>query len=202
MLARVRARGRTRRAARGSCARPPPSAPQAPAACRPPQLHPRALQRHVTGCHSCHRRLKWLQINILALTIFVATAYDIGMSALRPSWTADRLAVAVVALYAFALQVFLGGVFSASLSGPDHYLCAEALGADDGGPAKHLPAHTGYDCCTAADTQLTRHVPILAASSVVWPHVDAVSLACRPQVLAIPRAPPRSRAHARAPPVV
>jgi hypothetical protein len=123
------------------------------------------------------------------------------MSTQRLRWTAVRTAIALAALYALALQTFLGGVLSVSLSGPDHHLCAEALGTDDSGPAKPLPAHAGSDCCTAAHVQLTSHVPILAVSTVIWPHRDAVSLAWRPEVVAIPRAPPRSRAHARAPPV-
>ncbi|MDQ0448649.1 hypothetical protein QO012_003160 [Methylobacterium aerolatum] len=121
----------------------------------------------------------------------------------RPRWTAVRVAIAVAALYALVLQAFLGGVLSAGLSGPDHRLCLGTVGTDDdGGPAKPSPAHANCECCTAAHVHPASHAPILAVSTVAWPRRGAVSLAWRPEVVAVPRAPPRFRAHARAPPIV
>lgn len=136
------------------------------------------------------------------MTPLTSKLYAKNMSALRPRWAAVRVAIVVAALYGLALQSFLGGVLSASLSGPDHHLCVSAPGTDDGGPAKPLPAHTGCDCCTAAHVHAASNVPVLAVSSIVWPRRQAVSLTWRPEVVAVPRAPPRFRAYARAPPVV
>lgn len=124
------------------------------------------------------------------------------MSTLRPRWIGFRVAIAVAALYALALQSFLGGVLSASLTGPDHQLCVGVSGTDDGGPAKPSPAHVGCDCCTAAHVHPASHIPVLAVSTIVWPRRHAVSVTWRPEVVAVPRAPPRFQAHARAPPVV
>ncbi|WP_426220584.1 hypothetical protein [Methylobacterium sp. NFXW15] len=112
------------------------------------------------------------------------------------------MAIAVAALYALALQSFLGGVLSVSLTGPDHQICAGISGTDEGGPAKPLPAHAGCDCCTAAHVHPASHIPVLAVSTIAWPRRHAVSLTWRPEVVAVPRAPPRFQAHARAPPVV
>ena len=123
------------------------------------------------------------------------------MSALQPSWAALRVAIAVAALYALALQAILGGVLATGLDAPGHQLCQQSVGVDDDGPVKAPLAHH-LSCCTAAHVQPVLDAPSPVATFVAWPLRRAIDVAWRPEVVALPRAPPRHQAAARAPPVV
>lgn len=136
------------------------------------------------------------------LTQFPPAYYAQTMSALQPSWAALRVAIAVAALYALALQAILGGVLATGVDAPYHQLCQQGVGVDDDGPAKAPLAHHHLSCCTAAHVQPVLDAPSLVGTIVAWPLRRAIDVAWRPEVVALPRAPPRHRAPARAPPVV
>ncbi|GJE25379.1 hypothetical protein LKMONMHP_0216 [Methylobacterium organophilum] len=117
-----------------------------------------------------------------------------------PGWAACRAVIAVAALYALALHVVLGtAVFPASF-GPAHILCAPEAGTPDAPDGKH-PVHGHLPCCPSAQAGAGLVAPALAAQPVVWPVPAATRIAWRPETVALPRAPPRRPANARAPPV-
>lgn len=113
-----------------------------------------------------------------------------------------RVALAVVALYALALQILLAGTLFAGSQDQAHILCAPQAGSSAEAPAKSLPAHAHAACCTAAQDLSAGSPPLLVSMAVVWPLRRAVTIVWRPEVTATPRAPPGSRASPRAPPVV
>ncbi|WP_244514144.1 hypothetical protein [Methylobacterium sp. UNC378MF] len=121
-----------------------------------------------------------------------------------PARSACALAriVALLALYALALQGILGGLVSAD-AGSVHILCL----ADDGqtGPApagKHLPAHHRGDCCVACQAAGPAALPAPSAATAIPVARPVVAAGPRPQRVALPRAPPRPGLGARAPPDV
>lgn len=119
-----------------------------------------------------------------------------------PGWAAYRAVIAVAALYALALQALLGSMVMAGAAGPAHPLCIQASGSVDENPTKAPTAHDHLACCTAAPHVPTLQIPFSTATPIIWPQRRIVVLSWRPEVVAIPRAPPRFRHSARAPPVV
>ena len=122
-----------------------------------------------------------------------------------PGWSACRAVIAVAVLYAFALQAILG---TASLSGSlgreaslVHVLCAPETGEADG-PSKSHPGHGHLPCCQAAQILASLDAPQPVSTAVAWPSTRVLRVAWRPEITALPRAPPGTRPSARAPPVV
>lgn len=115
----------------------------------------------------------------------------------EPPGGALRAAIAVLALYAFVLQAFLGGLMPIPATGAN--LCAQHA-TGDAPPGKALP-HDHGDCCTAAQPGAAalpaRTAP---ASAIAWSAENAP----RPlwTMIAEPRAraPPGSVASPRGPP--
>lgn len=136
------------------------------------------------------------------LTRFVRALYATTMRVPRSSWTTVRATIAVVALYALALQAVLGGILSVSFDGTAHQLCLQGTDGGGDGPAQPLLPHCHLSCCTAAHTQPALDTPGVIAATIAWPLRHAVSVIWRPEVVSTPRAPPRTQANARAPPVV
>jgi hypothetical protein len=129
-------------------------------------------------------------------------AYAQIMRAQRPSWAVVRVAIAVVALYAVVLQAILGGTLSVGPSELTHQLCLKGTDVRDDGPVTPPSPHTHLSCCTAAHVPPVLDAPSLSATIIAWPVRRASGVIWRPEVVSIPRAPPRLHATARAPPVV
>lgn len=128
--------------------------------------------------------------------------YAQEMSVSQPGWAAVRVAIAVAALYALAMQAILGGMLAARFSAPNHQLCLQSTGDEGHAPVDPPLAHHHLSCCTAAHVQPVHDAPSLVGTIVVWPLSRAIQVAWRPEVVSLPRAPPRYQAAARAPPVV
>jgi hypothetical protein len=114
----------------------------------------------------------------------------------RPPAACLRAAIAVLALYAFVLQAFLGGLMPVPAAADG--LCAQHA-ASDAAPGKTLP-HGHGDCCTAAQVTATA-LPARAASAVIvwttaaasrpaWAMTDGPRARAPPGGIASPRGPP------------
>ena len=119
----------------------------------------------------------------------------------RTSWRALRAAIAVAALYALALQAFLGGAVATVQPGLPHILCAPDVGSSPDDPVKAPPVHHPLACCPAAHSLDALTIPVLGSAIVAWPVRRVVGASWRPEVVARPRAPPGISASARAPPI-
>jgi hypothetical protein len=107
-----------------------------------------------------------------------------------------RAAIAVLALYAFVLQAFLGGLMP--LPAAADGLCAQHA-ARDAAPDKALP-HGHADCCTAAQATATA-LPARAASvAIAWAAAAATTPAWTMIAGPRARAPPGGIASPRGPP--
>lgn len=126
----------------------------------------------------------------------------VALRRLRSGSCRGRLVVAVLALYAFALQTVLGGMAMAGATGPAHVLCLADAGQHGAAPdGKSLPAHAPLNCCTSCHAAGPAALP--AAPDAVTPSPRlAAAVTTRPGRHALPRAPPRRGPGARAPPVV
>lgn len=113
-----------------------------------------------------------------------------------PRATALRATIAVLALYAFVLQAFLGGLMPIPAAADG--LCAQHA-ASDAAPGKALP-HDHGDCCTATQTAATA-LPARAAAAVIawetatasdpaWAMADGPRARAPPGGIASPRGPP------------
>lgn len=118
------------------------------------------------------------------------------------SWRAYRAVIAVIALYAFALQVVLGGAMFAQSSGSSGVVCLHDAVSLDGVPAKPQSDLACLDCCTVGHTPPSLTPPLLRVAEIVWPSRKAIVVSWRPEVIAAPRAPPGISASARGPPAV
>lgn len=114
-----------------------------------------------------------------------------------------RALTAVVALYALVLQAVLGGAVALSFGPSFDVRCLDqADGVEQRDPATpHGPAHQHSCCCTAAHPAAGTPPPLPVAAGFAWPHRLAVRLVWRMEGDVSARAPPRTPAHARAPPV-
>ncbi|GAB6970587.1 hypothetical protein JCM16408A_13350 [Methylobacterium phyllosphaerae] len=112
-----------------------------------------------------------------------------------------RAAIAVVALYALALQAALGGASLTVFLDPVHVICQPDVAIDNGLSKSPLSHHGHLKCCIVAHVAGSAAVPSMEAVPVAWPLRQAVAVTWRPEVLACPRGPPGARASARAPPV-
>jgi hypothetical protein len=108
--------------------------------------------------------------------------------------------VAILALYALALQGILGGAALAA-AGPAHVFCLAGHGPDAAAPSgDEAPAHGHMTCCVACHAAgLAAPPPPQAATGAVAR--PAAASGRRPRGVALPRAPPRHCLGARAPPV-
>lgn len=114
-----------------------------------------------------------------------------------------RLLLAVLVLYALALQIVLGGMAMAAALGPDHVLCLADGGAHGSAPDKtHLPAHGHLTCCTFCHAAGPAALPAPEPDAVTRRPIRVAAPGARAHRLTMPRAPPRPGLGARAPPVV
>ncbi|WP_336488495.1 hypothetical protein [Methylobacterium nigriterrae] len=113
-----------------------------------------------------------------------------------------RAITAVVALYAFVLQAFLGGLMPIQGGGPDGVLCLHAAetGLADPGPGTPLPAHHG-DCCTAAPLAGSAEPPRPVGVGLAWSLRNVTRVSWHASDAVAARAPPNTIAHPRGPPV-
>ncbi|WP_311276074.1 hypothetical protein [Methylobacterium sp. WCS2018Hpa-22] len=116
-----------------------------------------------------------------------------------PGWAACRAVIVMAALYALALQAFLGGASFAASGGPTHIICAQAMGSD-GEPSKSPVPHKHLDCCLVAHVLGAPAIPPATSAQITWPVRKADAIVWRFEVTAYPRAPPGISASARAPP--
>lgn len=107
-----------------------------------------------------------------------------------------RAVIAVLALYAFVLQAFLGGLMPIAATADG--LCAQHA-AFDSAP-EGLPPHGHGDCCKAAQATGTALPPRIAPASAAWrpEHRGGVAYGVVGQIGA--RAPPDRSASPRGPP--
>ena len=114
-----------------------------------------------------------------------------------------RRVLALLALYALALQSVLGGLAMAAAAGPEHVLCSTGGTFDRPGPdGPHVPAHGPMACCVACHTAAPAALPAPAPAESLPVPGPVVLTQRRPARIALPRAPPRTGHHARAPPPV
>jgi hypothetical protein len=110
--------------------------------------------------------------------------------------------VAILVLYALALQSVFGGLAMAAAAGPEHVLCLSGSGIDGSGPGDpHGPAHAPMACCVAchaAPAALPAPAPVQAVPTLY----PVTLIRGRPARAALPRAPPEAGPRARAPPAV
>nr|WP_276592526.1 MULTISPECIES: hypothetical protein [unclassified Methylobacterium] len=107
-----------------------------------------------------------------------------------------RAAIAVLALYAFVLQAFLGGMMP--LPAAADGLCAQHA-ASDTIPDK-LPAHGHSDCCTAAQIPVSALPSRVAPTIVAWTSEARGGAAYRTVSQIGARAPPDHSVSPRGPP--
>ncbi|SFG92026.1 hypothetical protein SAMN05192565_11722 [Methylobacterium gossipiicola] len=117
----------------------------------------------------------------------------------RPLGARHRAIIAVIALYALCLQAILGTALPLPVPGQDTGLCLHEAG--DTGSETPAPIHVHLACCTAAQALPGLDLPPAVVTDLAVPEPRAVRVAWRPHAAAQPRAPPRTQAHARAPPV-
>ncbi|MDP4005913.1 hypothetical protein [Methylobacterium sp. NEAU K] len=115
---------------------------------------------------------------------------------LRSRASTLRAAVAVLALYAFLLVFFLGGLtpMAAAVDG----LCTGHAQADEG-PGKAIP-HDYADCCTAAQAAGAALPARTAPEPVAWPLVGGIRTVGSAAETPRARAPPGRIAPPRGPP--
>ncbi|WP_375454503.1 hypothetical protein [uncultured Methylobacterium sp.] len=114
-----------------------------------------------------------------------------------------RAIIAVIALYAFALQGFLGNLMPPVMGADGHVLCLSGSGLVAGDPAPDRPApHSHADCCTAAHVAAAVVAPGGESATIAWPPRRAARVAFATHPTNGPRAPPGSIAHPRGPPVL
>ena len=107
-----------------------------------------------------------------------------------------RAAIAVLALYAFVLQAFLGGLMP--IPADANGLCAQHAAtnsAPDG-----LPQHDHSDCCKAAQATGTALPPRIAPIGIAWTPENRGGAAYRVVGQIGARAPPDRSASPRGPP--
>lgn len=109
-----------------------------------------------------------------------------------------RAAIAVLALYAFVLQAFLGGLMPLPVTADG--LCAQHAAADS--VPDQLPAHGHGDCCTATQATGTVLPPRTAPVMTIWKAEARGGPAYRTVGQLGPRAPPDRSASPRGPPSV
>ena len=116
---------------------------------------------------------------------------------------AGRRVLALLALYALALQSVLGGLAMAAAAGPEHVLCLTGGTFDRTWPDDpHLPAHEPMACCVACNAAAPVALPAPTLAEAIPVPGPVVLIQRRPARIALPRAPPRTGHHARAPPTV
>jgi hypothetical protein len=114
-----------------------------------------------------------------------------------------RGVTAVIALYAFVLQAFLGGLLPAPAMGAFGVICAEATGTIPGEdqPGKPHPVQHAA-CCAAAHVAPDVAAPAVAGTTIAWPVRAALHVGRPTEIRVAARAPPGSIAHPRGPPTV
>lgn len=128
------------------------------------------------------------------------TGAMLGIGTKRKAW---RPITAVIVLYAFVLQSFLGGLLPIRMLDQAGMLCAEmndtARNGGDG-PVKSPPLHHAACCiaaCAVADAGLA---PAAAGAVPAWPLREAAAPSRRPEIRVAARAPPGSIPSPRGPP--
>ena len=112
-----------------------------------------------------------------------------------------RAVTAVIALYAFVLQAFLGGLMPVPAFGTGSPICAASSDAPVGDDAPAQPAHGPHTlCCTAVAAFAAADHPGLTSSAIVWPARIVVRVAWRDEAWISARGPPGSIPHPRGPP--
>lgn len=106
------------------------------------------------------------------------------MRTAAPSWSVCRAVIAVAALYALVLQVFLGGLQGADTLNAAHALCMQNTGSTGEGPAQAPPPHQHLACCTAAHVAPNLDAPGAVMATIVWPVRRAIIVLWRPEVVA------------------
>ncbi|MEH3148392.1 MAG: hypothetical protein PGN34_24400 [Methylobacterium frigidaeris] len=106
--------------------------------------------------------------------------------------------IAVIALYALVLRVFLGGLAPTDAVMAAEVICAHAAAEAPVGKDPACPRHA---CCVAAQAAPLFAPPSPDAVAIAWP-LRRVIAAIRPAAEAPPaRAPPRTRPDPRGPPL-
>jgi len=107
-----------------------------------------------------------------------------------------RAAIAVLALYAFVLQAFLGGLMPIPAAAGG--LCAQHAASDS--TPNGLPAHGHGDCCTVAQATGTALPARVAPAIIAWTAEDRGGPAYRDVDRTGTRAPPDRSVSPRGPP--
>lgn len=112
-----------------------------------------------------------------------------------------RPITAVIVLYAFVLQGFLGGMLPIRMLDHAGFLCAQAAEtARNGDDPIKTPAQHGAACCIAAHCDVDAVPPLPATATLAWPLRQAKRTVGRPEIRVAARAPPGSISFARGPP--
>lgn len=112
-----------------------------------------------------------------------------------------RPITAVVVLYAFVLQGFLGGLLPIRMLDHAGFLCSQvADSARNGDDPIKTPAQHGAACCIAAHAVADATPPLPGVVTLVWPLREARLPVRSPEIRVAARAPPGSIPLARGPP--
>ncbi|MFC5553302.1 hypothetical protein [Methylobacterium iners] len=124
------------------------------------------------------------------------------MARIGPSRSVLRAITAVVALYAFMLQAFLGTMLPAAAMAHPGVICAPEAGLAEG-EAPGTPHHADHaQCCIAPSWAVQAEAPASAASALAWPSRPVLQFAWGVEAAHPARSPPRSIAHPRGPPAI
>lgn len=128
-------------------------------------------------------------------------AYAVAMGKTGTMARRLRPITAVVVLYAFVLQGFLGGLLPIRMLDHAGFLCAQAAdSARNGEDPIKAPAQHAAACCIAAHVAADATPPLPAMVTLVWPLREAKLPTRGPEIRVAARAPPGSIPLARGPP--
>ncbi|KQP05744.1 hypothetical protein ASF26_10165 [Methylobacterium sp. Leaf93] len=112
-----------------------------------------------------------------------------------------RVITAVIALYAFVLQIFLATLMPLPAAGHADPICSGLMDGEFAAQQPDGSTHVGHKlCCTSAVATVLADQPVLASSAIVWPAPSVIHLVWRDVAYLGTRGPPGSIPHPRGPP--
>lgn len=124
-----------------------------------------------------------------------------GMMSADSAAGGGRVITAVIALYAFVLQIFLATLMPLPAAGHVDPICSGLMEGELAAQRPDSPSHDGHKlCCTSAVATILTDQPVLASSAIVWSTPSVIHLIWRDVADLSARGPPGSIPHPRGPP--
>ena len=112
-----------------------------------------------------------------------------------------RAITAVIALYAFVLQVFLATLMPLPAAGHADAVCSGLMDSERAAQGPDEPSHGSHKlCCTSAGVTAVADQPVLVSSAILWPVSTVIRPIWNGVSLLGARGPPCSIPHPRGPP--